>query len=168
MANGGLTNGGNGENYRGHVSGEQEIWMFPVALMFHWDAARDMLKYRANRMASAATAATDRNGKGVKFPFESAYSGLDVTPQMCMICPEDARNDPNGDCSVCADVSKYADYVTGNVGYAGRLYVSATGDKRWLEGSDNGYPLVKGIAEYFVSRAVLNQTTNMYDIGGIL
>ena len=62
-----------------------------------------------------------------RFSWESAYTGLDVTP----------------DC--CPEVKLYQLHITGDIAFAARQYVSATRDRNWLK-NENGALLINKIS----------------------
>ncbi|XP_064644744.1 protein-glucosylgalactosylhydroxylysine glucosidase-like isoform X2 [Lineus longissimus] len=150
-------------NSNGHVMWNQDVWTFPVTLIFSPETARLLLKYRTDRLQAARALAKEVGRKGAKFPWESAQTGHDVTPNDCNIC----RSNPGAECKACSDVNKYADHVTSDVAMAGRLYVLATEDRNWLA-NEEGLPLLTETAEYFVSKATYSKTKKRYDILGVM
>lgn len=81
-----------------------------------------------------------------RFPWESAYTGLEVT-QPC--CPEVARNQI---------------HVTADISFAVRNHFAATNDFQWLH--REGCPLAEEIGNFWKSRVVYNKSTHFYDIRG--
>jgi protein-glucosylgalactosylhydroxylysine glucosidase len=84
-----------------------------------------------------------------RFPWESARTGIDVTP----------------DC--CPEVRLYQMHITGDIAFAARQYISATGDKKWLQ-SEGGGDLIYETAHFWQSRAVWNASRNQFDILGTI
>uniref|UniRef100_A0A7S3GJ45 Glycoside hydrolase family 65 central catalytic domain-containing protein n=1 Tax=Palpitomonas bilix TaxID=652834 RepID=A0A7S3GJ45_9EUKA len=76
-----LSPGGIATNmYNGHTFWDTETWMLPALLPFHPDLALSLLRYRVDRLFSCADVAADRGYEGCWYPWESAYTGYDVTP----------------------------------------------------------------------------------------
>lgn len=80
-----------------------------------------------------------------RFPWESARTGVDVTP----------------DC--CPEVRLYQMHITGDVAFAARQYIAATGDKDWLW-KELGGDLIYETAKFWGSRAVYNMEKRQYEI----
>jgi trehalose/maltose hydrolase-like predicted phosphorylase len=80
-----------------------------------------------------------------RFPWESARTGIDVTPECC---PE---------------VRLYEIHITGDIAFAARQYVAATGDKEWIT-SEMGGDLIYEIAHFWASRAIYNADKSRYEI----
>lgn len=80
-----------------------------------------------------------------RFPWESARTGVDVTPECC---PE---------------VRLYQMHITGDIAFAARQYVAASGDRSWLT-SEKGTDLIYETARFWASRAVFNTNKQQYEI----
>jgi len=78
LSPGGLPNGANATDYQGHVFWDMETWMYPPILVFRPDLARDMLSYRISRMDEAKKRAELGGYSGARFPWESAFTGVEV------------------------------------------------------------------------------------------
>ena len=74
LSPGGLASGG----YHGHTFWDQETWMWPPLLMWHPDLARSALRYRFNRRAAATELANHYGHVGLRFPWESALTGVEA------------------------------------------------------------------------------------------
>lgn len=83
-----------------------------------------------------------------RFPWESAFSGRDVT-QPC--CPEVAANQQ---------------HITADIGIAIENYYRATGDKEWMY--TEGCELIREIATFIASRVEFDQTTGKYVVRGVI
>ncbi|XP_076799706.1 protein-glucosylgalactosylhydroxylysine glucosidase-like [Clavelina lepadiformis] len=75
---GGLTNGGAGKYYYGHVFWDQDFWMVPALLPIFPDTAQAVLRYRVQRLLPAYVKARSLGYSGAAYPWESAYTGCDV------------------------------------------------------------------------------------------
>ena len=78
LSPGGLPNGANATDYQGHVFWDMETWMYPPILMLRPDLAKDMLSYRLSRIERAKDRAKLGNYAGARFPWESAFTGVEV------------------------------------------------------------------------------------------
>jgi trehalose/maltose hydrolase-like predicted phosphorylase len=128
---GGLSSDG----YNGHVFWDSETWMYPSMLATEPAIARQMLRYRFDRLDAARANARRTGYLGARFPWESALSGGEETPS-------------------CCDTGKYEVHVNADIALAMRQYWLATGDRAWLR--RQAWPVVSGIADFWVSRARQN------------
>lgn len=69
-----------GFGYRHHVFWDTEIFMLPVFTYTQPEIARNMLMYRWHTLAGARAKAIANGFAGAQFPWESAETGVDVTP----------------------------------------------------------------------------------------
>lgn len=144
----GLARGGTFEDYEGHNFWDTETWMFPSILLLYPRYANKLLQYRLDMAYVAAEIAKNTGHKGYRFPWESAYTGVEVT-QPC-----------------CPDVSFYEQHISGCISFAVRQYLSTTRDEDWLK--NGGCDIVTNIADFWASRAVLNYDTGLYDISNVM
>ncbi|PKK38070.1 glycosyl hydrolase family 65 [Siphonobacter sp. SORGH_AS_0500] len=121
-----------GLGYNGHVFWDTEIWMYPPVLLMHPEIAKSLLEYRFERMDAARQNAKSHGYQGVMFPWESDDKGQEATPVWALTGP-------------------FQHHITGDVGFAFWKYYQVTQDKIWLK--DRGYPLLKEVADFWVSRA---------------
>ncbi|XP_059612821.1 protein-glucosylgalactosylhydroxylysine glucosidase-like [Phlebotomus argentipes] len=142
----GLGRGGsNLSDYEGHVFWDAETWMHPPILLMSPVWSAEMLHYRATKAFPAAQDYAKETGySGIRFPWESAFTGREVT-QPC--CPLVAANQQ---------------HVTADISHALRLHLAATRDIHWLK--REGCKLAIPIAQFWASRAKFNGTTGKYDI----
>jgi trehalose/maltose hydrolase-like predicted phosphorylase len=125
---GGLSSDG----YNGHVFWDSETWMYPSLLATAPALARQMLQYRVDRLGAARAYARVGGFSGARFPWESALSGAEETPS-------------------CCNTGKYEIHVSADVALAMWQYWLASGDRSWL--ARRAWPVVAGIADYWVSRS---------------
>ncbi|CAK1602766.1 unnamed protein product [Parnassius mnemosyne] len=144
----GLARGGTFDDYEGHNFWDTEIWMYPTILLLYPHYAHSLLQYRLETAYVAAQLARITGHKGYRFPWESAYTGTEVT-QPC--CPE---------------VAEFEQHVSGCISFAARQYLATTRDEEWLK--QGGCSLVTNIADFWASRAVINYTTGLYDIKNVM
>jgi trehalose/maltose hydrolase-like predicted phosphorylase len=69
-----------GDAYGGHVFWDADVFVLPALVAIRPRAARAMLEYRIRRIDAARRAAAASGRAGARFPWESADSGVDVTP----------------------------------------------------------------------------------------
>lgn len=65
------------QTYFGHVFWDQETWMYPPLLMLHADLTWQLLetRFRPACISSAAENAMATGYRGLRYPWESAYTG---------------------------------------------------------------------------------------------
>jgi protein-glucosylgalactosylhydroxylysine glucosidase len=80
-----------------------------------------------------------------RFPWESARTGVDVTP----------------DC--CPEVRLYQMHITGDIAFAARQYIAATGNENWLL-NELGGDLIYETARFWGTRAIYNNEKRQYEI----
>lgn len=132
--------------YNGHIFWDAELWMVPPLFALQPDLARSCLDYRVDRLDAARRKAAAHGFDGVMFPWESADTGEEVTP-------------------VWALTGTSEHHITACVGIAFWNYYRITGDKVWL--STQGYPLLKQVADFWVSRAERNDA-GQYEIKNVV
>ncbi|HEU4346713.1 MAG TPA: glycosyl hydrolase family 65 protein [Actinoplanes sp.] len=128
---GGLSSDG----YNGHVFWDSETWMYPSLLVTEPAIAEQSLQYRVDRLQAAYRYAADTGWSGARYPWESAFSGGEDTPTW-------------------ANTGLWEIHVSGDIALAVWQYWLATGDRAWL--ASEGWPVLKGIADFWVSRATKN------------
>ncbi|XP_037308492.2 protein-glucosylgalactosylhydroxylysine glucosidase [Pungitius pungitius] len=144
---GGLSNGGDGQDYWGHIFWDQDIWMYPGIALFYPMLARSVLEYRVGTIDGAKDNAQKQGFKGLKFPWESAVSGREV-------CPEDIYG-------------QQEIHINGDVTLAFQHYLYLTEDlSMFAEG--RGSEVIYGVADYWVSRASWNPDDKKYHLLGVM
>ena len=130
-----------GPSYRGHVFWDADVFMLPFFAATCPKAARAMLEYRIRRLGAARSVAAEQGRRGARFPWESARSGVDVTP----------REDRPMDGAVIPILTgDHEEHIVSDVAWAALQYVAWTGDEEFLLGP--GRPLVLDTARYWASR----------------
>ncbi|MCK8521136.1 glycoside hydrolase family 65 protein [Aquimarina sp. D1M17] len=123
------------QNYNGHIFWDTELWMYPPLLVFNQGIARSLVNYRSNRLEMAKKKAINFGYKGAMFPWESDDTGEEATPAWAL-------------------TGTFEHHITADVGIAFWNYYRVTKDKKWLK--ERGYPLLKEVADYWVSRSTPN------------
>jgi trehalose/maltose hydrolase-like predicted phosphorylase len=130
-----------GPAYRGHVFWDGEVFVLPFLAATHPPAARAMLEYRIRRLPAALAMANVHGRSGARFPWESAHTGFDVTPQ--------TGRDRKGNV-VAIRTGLLEEHIVADVAWAASCYVDWTGDTGFLRGA--GFDLIVETARYWASR----------------
>ena len=139
---GGLSSDG----YNGHVFWDSETWMYPSLLATEPAIAAQSLQYRVDRLQAAYKYAADTGWSGARYPWESAFSGGEDTPTW-------------------ANTGLFEIHVSADIALAVWQYWLATGDRQWL--ATKGWPVLKGIADFWASRATRN-SDRTYSINTVI
>ncbi len=123
------------QGYNGHIFWDTELWMFPPLLLLNQDIARSLVNYRSDRLDVAIRKAINFGYKGAMFPWESDDTGEEATPAWAL-------------------TGTFEHHITADVAIAFWNYYRVTKDKLWLK--ERGYPLLKEIADYWISRSTKN------------
>lgn len=123
------------QGYNGHIFWDAELWMFPPVLVFNPEIAKSYLNYRFDRLAKAKQKAKDFGFAGAMFPWESDDTGEEATPTFAL-------------------TGAFEHHITADIGIAIWNYFTITGDSVWLK--EKGFPMLKEIADFWVSRSVPN------------
>jgi trehalose/maltose hydrolase-like predicted phosphorylase len=130
-----------GEGYRGHVFWDADTFTFPFLAATCPPAARAMLEYRVQRLPAAREIARRAGRAGARFPWESARSGLDVTPRVAV--DRTGRRVP-------IRTGLIEEHIVAQVAWASCLYVDWSGDDEFANGA--GLELLVETARYWSSR----------------
>lgn len=134
------------QGYNGHVFWDTELWMYPPLLVLNQDIALSLLNYRSDRLEKAKQKASYFGYSGAMFPWESDDTGEEA-------------------CPVWALTGTFQHHITSDVGIAFWNYYRMTHDKQWLE--EKGYPLLKEVADFWVSRVTKNDDGS-YSINNVI
>ena len=143
----GISPGGLAINaYNGHSFWDCETWIYPIILSLdniNATLSRSLLNYRNKRLNAAIERASARNYNGAMYPWESAYTGIDVTPP------------PNIE-------GEYEIHISGDIALAYRLQYFATKDLNYLK--NQAWPVVKEICKFFSTRVIQRKSDHLYTI----
>eukprot|EP00056_Hartaetosiga_gracilis_P020296 m.18606 g.18606 ORF g.18606 m.18606 type:complete len:460 (+) comp8334_c0_seq2:55-1434(+) len=131
-------------SYHGHTFWDVETWMWPNWNIFYPNIARSVLQYRVNRVPAAIDHAKQSGFSGTMFPWESAFTGSEVDP---------------------ASGTTIEEHIQGDIAFAFYQHWMLTKDLNWLK--KDGFNVIKGIAEFWVSKSVLN-SDGTYSIPNIM
>lgn len=134
------------QGYKGHIFWDTEIWMYPPLLALNHRIARSLLNYRSNRLEQAKNKAVNFGYKGAMFPWESDDTGEEATPTWALTGP-------------------FEHHITADIAIAFWNYYRVTKDLAWLK--EQGFPLMKACAEFWVSRSTKN-TDGTYSIKNVV
>ena len=112
-----------GDDYRGHVFWDTEIYLLPFYTLTWPEAARAMLMYRFRTLDGARTKAAAMGWRGALYAWESADTGAEATPEQA-IGPDRQVID-----MLCG---KQEQHISADVAYAVWHYWHATGDDGFL------------------------------------
>jgi len=146
-----------GEGYRGHVFWDTEIFILPFFIYTFPRIARNLIMYRYCRLDAARKIAKDKNYKGALFPWESADSGLDVTPTWA--------KDLDGSIIEISTMHE-EQHIDADIAYAVSQYYDVTQDNKFF--INNGAEILFATAKFWISRMQLNKKTKRYEINNIM
>ncbi|MGZ8613039.1 MAG: glycosyl hydrolase family 65 protein, partial [Actinomycetota bacterium] len=146
-----------GPGYRGHVFWDSDVFVLPFLAATHPASARAMLEYRIRRLPAARTIANVMGRRGARFPWESAHTGYDVTPQ--------TGRDRMGNVTAIR-TGLIEEHIVADVAWAASCYVDWSGDTAFLEGP--GFDLLIDTARYWESRVRWDRagTAHLYGVIG--
>ncbi len=130
-----------GSAYRGHVFWDSDVYVLPFLAATRPAAARAMLEYRVRRLPAAMRAARVLARAGARFPWESAQSGQDVTPERL----RDRRGE-----LVPVLTGELEEHIVADVAWAAACYIDWTGDAEFASGQ--GRELIVQTARWWASR----------------
>jgi len=146
-----------GEWYKGHVFWDTEIYMLPFFIYTQPRVAREFLIYRYRRLKQARDGAQAQGYKGILWPWESASSGKDETPQTWI----------NFDGSVIPVYNpKREHHIASDVVYGVFLYYQVTGDEDFM--LRYGVEMILETARFWASRVIYDERLERYEIRKVI
>ena len=134
------------KGWGGHIFWDAELWMYPPLLVMQPAFASSMLDFRIATLPQAKRRAAQAGYSGAMYPWESDLQGNECTP-----------------ISYKLDMNEH--HVTADVAIAAWNYYKVTKDKVWLQ--QKGFPLIKEIADFWVSRAT-KDSAGKYHINNVV
>jgi trehalose/maltose hydrolase-like predicted phosphorylase len=131
-----------GSAYSGHVFWDSDVFVLPFFAATHPAAARAMLEYRIRRLPAAKEAARRLGHAGARFPWESARTGVDVTPTAARL--------PTGEV-VAIRTGEREEHIVADVAWAASCYLDWTDDEAFAAGPAR--TLLAETARYWASRS---------------
>lgn len=145
-----------GDAYLGHVFWDTDIFVLPF-YTFTWpEAARAALMYRYHTLTAARSRAAALGYHGALYAWESADSGVDVTPPYAL--------SPTGEV-VPIRCGELEQHISADVAYAVWHYWQATGDSRFLR--QFGAEILVETARFWASRTAL-EPDGLYHIRRVI
>ncbi|MET1039430.1 MAG: glycosyl hydrolase family 65 protein [Acidimicrobiales bacterium] len=145
-----------GEAYRGHIFWD-ELFVFPYVNLRVPEHARALLMYRFRRLDEARRRAREAGFEGALFPWQSASSGREETPQ-AHLNPRSGHWLP--------DHSRLQRHVNSAIAHNVVRYLDATDDQDFL--SFSGAELMVEIARFWASAATYDHIEDRYEIHGVV
>jgi len=132
-----------GDDYRGHVFWDTEIYLLPFYILTWPAAARALLMYRFRTLDGAREKAAGMGWKGALYAWESANTGAEVSPSK-VIGPDRKVVDVR--------CGKQEQHISADVAYAVWQYWQATDDELFLR--EAGAEILFETARFWSSRAL--------------
>ncbi len=145
-----------GDDYRGHVFWDTEIYLLPFYILTWPEAARAMLMYRFHTLDGARGKAFRMGWRGALYAWELADTGEETTPEQ-VVTPEGLLVDV-----LCG---RQEQHISADVAYAVWQYWQATGDEAFLR--DAGAEIILETARFWSSRAQL-EADGRHHIRGVI
>jgi neutral trehalase/trehalose/maltose hydrolase-like predicted phosphorylase len=131
--------------YTGHAFWDSDTWIFPALLLLHPERAKSLVAFRAHTLPAAQERARARGLKGAKYPWEAdPEDGTEQTPHFAYVLGEREI------------------HVNADIALASWQYWLATHDLEFLR--HQGWPVIRNIADFWVSRASWNAAARRYEI----
>jgi trehalose/maltose hydrolase-like predicted phosphorylase len=133
-----------GDDYRGHVFWDTEIYLLPFYTLTWPEAARALLMYRYHSLPGARAKAARMGWQGAFYAWESASDGEETTPDEFIAADGTVVQILSG---------KEEEHISADVAYAVWNYWRATGDDEFLLAA--GAEILFETARFWASRAQL-------------
>ncbi|SUX85614.1 glycosyl hydrolase [Citrobacter koseri] len=147
-----------GEGYKGHVFWDTEVFLLPFHLFTEPDTARGLLRYRWHNLSGAREKARRNGWQGALFPWESARSGEEETPEFAAINIRTGLRQ-----KVASALAEH--HLVADIAWAVIGYWQATGDMSFM--AREGMALLLETAKFWISRAVdVNGRLEIHDVIG--
>ncbi|WP_434659106.1 glycoside hydrolase family 65 protein [Klebsiella sp. MISC125] len=147
-----------GEGYKGHIFWDTEVFLLPFHLFTEPDIARNLLRYRWHNLPGAREKARKNGWQGALFPWESARSGREETPEFAAINIRTGLRQ-----KVASALAEH--HLVADIAWAVVAYWQATGDRAFV--SREGMALLLDTARFWISRAVeVNGRLEIHDVIG--
>jgi hypothetical protein len=135
--------------YVGHVFWDNDSWIFPALLLLHPERARSIVMFRDRTLPEAQKRAQVAGFAGAKYPWEA-----------------DPENGSEQILYAAHRLSVGEIHVNADIAIAQWQYWLATQDLAWLR--DKGWPVIRGIADFWVSRATYDAAKIRYEVRNVV
>ncbi|MFH1858375.1 MAG: glycosyl hydrolase family 65 protein [Candidatus Omnitrophota bacterium] len=146
-----------GEGYRGHIFWDCEIFILPFFIFTQPKIARYMLLYRYRRLQQAKKNARLRGYRGAFYPWESAETGEDVTPNW--------HKDLDGKI-IPVLTGELEHHIVADIAYAVHQFYILTGDHRFM--LEAGLEMIFETARFWASRVTYHKKRDVYEIKNVI
>ncbi|EFK8802597.1 beta-phosphoglucomutase [Escherichia coli] len=147
-----------GEGYKGHVFWDTEVFLLPFHLFSDPTVARSLLRYRWHNLPGAQEKARRNGWQGALFPWESARSGEEETPEFAAINIRTGLRQ-----KVASAQAEH--HLVADIAWAVIQYWQTTGDESFI--AHEGMALLMETAKFWISRAVrVNDRLEIHDVIG--
>ncbi|CUA79115.1 glycoside hydrolase family 65 protein [Anoxybacillus suryakundensis] len=148
-----------GEGYKGHSFWDTEIFILPFFTYTFPHIARSLLEYRYNTIEGARRKAKANGYEGAMYPWESAFTGDEVTPVWGAVD------------IVTGKATKIwsgfiEQHITSDIAFAVWQYYKITGDDDFME--RYGYEMLFDTATFWASRLEWNEEKQQYHINDVI
>lgn len=147
-----------GEGYKGHVFWDTEIFLLPFHLFTRPQIARSLLRYRWLNLSGAREKARRNGWPGALFPWESAASGEEETPEFAAINIRTGVRQ-----KVASALAEH--HIVADIAWAVVAYWQATHDDAFMR--NEGLTLLMETASFWMGRATeINGRLEIHDVIG--
>ncbi|HAS1784275.1 TPA: glycoside hydrolase family 65 protein [Enterobacter cloacae] len=147
-----------GEGYKGHVFWDTEIFLLPFHLFTRPQIARSLLRYRWLNLSGAREKARRNGWPGALFPWESAASGQEETPEFAAINIRTGVRQ-----KVASALAEH--HIVADIAWAVVAYWQATHDDAFMR--YEGLTLLMETASFWMGRATeTNGRLEIHDVIG--
>ncbi|TAN04087.1 MAG: glycoside hydrolase family 65 protein [Rhodanobacteraceae bacterium] len=136
-------------DYAGHVFWDSDSWIFPALLLLHPQRAQTIVMFRDRTLSAAEKRSHVAGFAGAKFPWEA-----------------DPQNGTEQVMYAAHRLSVGEIHVNADIAIAQWQYWLATRDLPWLR--QDGWPVIRDIAEFWTSRAVYDKLKRRYEIRDVV
>lgn len=133
-----------GEGYKGHVFWDTEIFILPFHLFTKSDKAKKLLQYRYMRLEQAKDKASRNGYMGALFPWESAWTGEEETPEYAAINIRTGKRQ-----KIASALAEH--HIVADIAFAVVQYYQNTKDDEFMR--KEGLSLLKETANFWISRS---------------
>ncbi|SMG57557.1 glycoside hydrolase family 65 protein [Paenibacillus aquistagni] len=148
-----------GEGYKGHVFWDTEVFILPYFLYTHPEIARNLVTYRYHTLNGARSKARDNGYEGAMYPWESALTGEEETPEWGPV--DIVTGTPT-----YIWTGKIEQHITADVAYGVWHYYQATSDQAYMD--QYGYEILFETATFWASRLEWNDEKGQYHITDVI
>jgi len=148
-----------GDGYKGHIFWDTEIFLLPVHTYTSPKIARELLLYRYHSLTGARKKARENGYIGAMYPWESADTGEEVTPQWGGVDIKTGKPIRiwSGDLEI---------HITCDIVYSLWQYFNVTGDYDFMY--RYGLEIMLDTSRFWASRLEYRKEVDHYEITGIM